>query len=66
MVDTSYMKIDEHIINPGDLVLFLDENSYSRLEIGMLIVETSVPSVFQILAYDGTCNCAGAWFHIWL
>lgn len=57
---------DRHIINPGDLVLFLDENSYARLEIGMIIVETSVPSAFQILAYDGTRNCAAAWFHIWL
>ena len=71
MVNTFYMKDNEieedrHIINPGDLVLFLDENSYARLEIGMIIVETSVPSAFQILAYDGTRNCAAAWFHIWL
>lgn len=57
---------DQHIISSGDLVVFLDEHSYARLEIGMIIVETSVPSAFQILAYDGTRNCAAAWFHIWL
>ena len=50
--------------SPGDLILFLDENSYARLEIGLIIVETSVPSMFQILAPDGPRTTSSVWFHI--